>query len=300
MDGKKNTAFLALALMLRMAASASDFTLVLFPDTQNYMTARNQEVWLSQCRWVARNRDAYGIEAVLGLGDVTSHASADEFAMAAQGYDIVEQAGIRALPIIGNKDYKKGPRNRSARAFDAFLESRHLADMPGYGGNFEGSWANYFVTLDAGGMSFLVLALELFPRAEVVDWAGAVMDANPDRRVIVLTHAYLDPSGRRTSAFGLGGPRNLGFWPSARGLSGEELWERLIRQKPNVLAVICGHQHPGKPVYRADAGVAGNIVHQFFINYQDAPHGGDGWIGLMQFHGATQEPDFRSFRSRAP
>jgi hypothetical protein len=50
-------------------AEARDFTIVLFPDTQYYMKPTTSVIWMSQCKWVADNREARNIVAVLGRGD---------------------------------------------------------------------------------------------------------------------------------------------------------------------------------------------------------------------------------------
>jgi hypothetical protein len=294
-------ASLAFALVSCIAAAGqeTDFTIVIFPDSQNYMNERNKETWLSQCRWVADNRETQRIAAVFSTGDVAEHARPGEYAIAAEGYDLVERAGIPAFPIPGNRDYRKktGIGFRDSSNFEAFLGSRGLEGRPWFGGSLEGSPANYYARLDLGGLRLLVLALEFFPRQAAVDWAAGVIDANPDREVIILTHAYLNANGKRTGAYDLGGPGIYGYRPSSKGLGGEELWTRLISQKPNIRAVICGHRHPGNTAYRADSGIAGNTVHQLFINYQDAPHGGDGWIGLLRFHPSSGSVDFGAYRS---
>ena len=280
-----------------------DFSLVIFPDTQNYMSASNREVWFSQCRWVADHRIANNIEAVLSTGDISDRAREKEFSLAAEGYDLVENAGITVFPLAGNCDYKrKGGYDgrREAPGYEDFVASRRLARLPGFGGTFDGSYANYYCRLDVGGMKFLILALEFFPRAVAVDWAAGVIDANPDRKVIVLTHAYLNADGKRTSPWDLGGPRFYGYFNADRGMDGEELWKRLISKKPTILAVICGHQHPGHFAHRADAGVNGNIVNQFFLNYQGAPRGGEGWIGILSFHPSNGTMDFGAYRTWAP
>lgn len=277
--------------------SGRDFSLVLFPDTESYMNAGGRQTWLSQCEWVARSRDDERIAAVLHLGDVTKRGRQEEFEIASEGFGILERAGIPALPLIGNHDYARlpGVGRRGTARYDAFARSLGIEGKPWFGGSFGEGLANYFATFDFGGMRLLVLALELYPRIEAADWAAAVIDAHPDREVIVLTHAYLDCNGERLDRLGISGPRAYGYRTAAAGLSGEELWTRLISVKPNIRAVICGHWHPGQSAYRAERGVHGNLVHQLFINYQEAPHGGDGWIGLLRFSPSTGTAEFSAY-----
>jgi hypothetical protein len=114
------------------------------------------------------------------------------------------------------------------------------------------------VKLDVGDRKFLVLALEVYPRRAVADWAAGVLDANPDREAIVLTHAYL-------SSYGLLAPPNeymgsLHFWLNTpeQGMCGEQLWD-----------------------------------------YQSAPGGGEGWVGLVEFKGGTGKATFSAYRTWA-
>jgi hypothetical protein len=50
---------------------------------------------------------------------------------------------------------------------------------------------------EGGGTQFLIIALEFKPRGETLRWAGQVIEANPDRRCMILTHAYLNSDGTR-------------------------------------------------------------------------------------------------------
>ena len=45
---------------------------------------------------------------------------------------------------------------------------------------------NYYALFQAGGVDWLVLSLELWPRTAVVDWARSVVAAHPTHNVIVV------------------------------------------------------------------------------------------------------------------
>ena len=49
----------------------------------------------------------------------------------------------------------------------------------------------------AGGRRWLVVALELGPRPDVLRWAGEVLASKSDHDAVLLTHVYLDGRGRR-------------------------------------------------------------------------------------------------------
>jgi len=143
------------------------------------------------------------------------------------------------------------------------------------------------VRLSVDGYNVLIVVLEYLPRSEAVSWASGIVDANPDADTIILTHHYLNPDGTR--CYGLGD-----------GRSGEDLWNDLIKRKPNIIAVICGHKSvPPYTAHRTDPGDAGNVIHQILIDYQ-YNRAGDGWIGLLKFRPSRGTMEMSSYRTYAP
>jgi hypothetical protein len=127
------------------------------------------------------------------------------------------------------------------------------------------------------------MALEFYPRPQVVSWAKGIIEANPDYEVIIVTHAYLQGNGQRIPDTGVTyGPTTYKLDP-ATNYSGEELWKNLVKLEPNLKAVICGHILFPHASHSSDMGIKGNTVHQIFINFQLETNGGDGTIGLLKF-----------------
>jgi hypothetical protein len=202
------------------------------------------------------------------------------------------------VPIVGNHDYDSAyPKKREISKFDHYFGPHRFEEKPWYGGSLNGSHANYYVRLRMDGWSFLIVALEFFPRQHAVEWASDIIDAHPDAQSIILTHAYLNPDGTRTKRTDRWSITRYGLEDS---YSGEELWEGLIKSKPNILAVICGHQPDGPyAAHRTDPGDAGNAVHQIFIDYQSSNRG-DGWLGLLKFRPSLGNIEMSSYRTYAP
>ena len=92
--------------------------------------------------------------------------------------------------------------------------------------------------------------------------------------------------------------------------SGEQLWEKLVSQVPNIRLVLCGHhghgvnKRTGKDVYednigwRVDKNLAGHNVHQMMFNVQTLGggwegNGGDCWLRILEFM-----PDGKSVKVR--
>ena len=82
--------------------------------------------------------------------------------------------------------------------------------------------------------------------------------------------------------------------------SGEQLWEKLISQVPNIRLVLCGHHGHGvdkttrKDVYennvgwRVDKNNSGEKVYQMMFNVQTLGggwegNGGDCWLRILEF-----------------
>ena len=93
----------------------------------------------------------------------------------------------------------------------------------------EGKSDNGWRTFHAGGLDWLVLSLELWPRAGVVAWADGVIGRHPRHNVIVMTHSFLDADGAiSTSNGGYGATDPMTVW-------------RALEHHPNLVMVFAGH-----------------------------------------------------------
>jgi hypothetical protein len=137
---------------------------------------------------------------------------------------------------------------------------------------------NYYVMFEHGDLNFMVLSLEFAPPNEVLRWAHHVVASHPERRVIVLTHCYLDMFNAR-STLGLINPHNFNL-PEVN--DGQQMWDEFISRHKNIFMVISGH-YPGIGQLTS-TGVHGNTVHQIMANYQTRLwHGRYGWLRIMEF-----------------
>jgi hypothetical protein len=278
-----------------LQAAADDLSFVLIPDTQN----ESQAIIDSICDWVFHNQSDRNIQAVITVGDLTNYATFAEFDRLMPCFNRLKQSSIIHVPIVGNHDYNNvNPSSRNVSNFDQYFGPAFFTGKSWYGGNFNNSNASYYVKFTHGTRKFLILALEFFPRPEAVAWASSIIDAHGDYEVIVTTHGYLDPDGTRTEDADQWGPNNYSL-PAADN-SGEELWNNLIRKKPNIKLVVSGHQLSGNTSQRSDVGDYGNTVHQVFNNWQTGANGGDGWIGLLELNAADASAKISYVRSYNP
>jgi len=259
----------------------SDFTIVMIPDSQNEVDVQTP-VWRIQNKWILENQVSRNIRAVIGVGDVANSASDIGYTTAtAQGYDLLSTANIPNMPILGNHDYSNLATRNTDKWDQYFGPGRYLGKewfIDGYPLN---STANIAIKFSVNQHNYLVVGLEFFPRASAVSWAQSVITANPDREVIISTHAYLTNTGARYSGAEAYGPIPYGF---STQNSGQALWDSLIKLNKNIILVLCGHDIGGPfEAHLSSTGYFGNVVHQIFANYQTAANSGDGAVLLLKF-----------------
>jgi len=259
------------------------WTLALLPDTQYYTNHPNyNKYFYNQTQFLADCKTPLNIAYVLHEGDVTQDNYSNEWAIASKAFKTLDDANIHYSMVPGNHDYPGSgdPPNRTSLMADYFPVTR-LASQPTFGGVYSGepdSPHNSYSLFSSGDTDWLVLSLEYYPRDQIVDWADGVLKQYPNRQAMILTHAYLfrddtricNPPPYTTHLKNLPGGVN----------GGEEMWTQL-KDNPNLQFVFCGHICGTG--YLASEADHGNIVHQILADYQDIPHGGDGYLRLLEF-----------------
>ena len=252
--------------------ASKTFTVVLIPDSQKYccQDAENNR-YVTQMKWIAENAKEKNIQFAIHLGDIVDHPKKrEEWVIADSAMRPLDDAGIPYSVVPGNHDMYGKERN--AGFYNEFFSPKRFEGKAWYGGHFGETNESNYCLFSAGGIDFLVLSLEPLPRDEVVTWAQGIIDAYPERRVILATHIYLSPKGERM------GDREYG---TLQGNCANDLFEKLIKPNANVFVVLCGHLC--YEAMRCDKNDAGKPVYQVLSDYQSAPNGGDGWLRLMEF-----------------
>lgn len=251
-------------------AADPDFTVVVIPDSQNLTeTAEAAAVLNAQIQWAATNKVAQNIKAVVSVGDITNMPDADRMGRAVTAYNLAKVAGIPVVPILGNHDYDGStPLERDTVGFNTYFGPSYFNGQAYYGTSTypPATNDNYYVTFVNGATTYLVLALEFYPRAAAVTWARGVIEANPSAYVIITTHAFLNYTGKRA----IDGDE---YGPDAYGLSAdndaEELHAALVRPYGNVRMVLNGHFLGATAARASDVSTStGVVAHQLFTNYQ--------------------------------
>jgi hypothetical protein len=274
-------------------APPGSWTLVSLPDTQS-MTLSLPAEYSRQTDWIVAHRESHDIRFVVHEGDVVEvNFAPNNWVHAQTAMRTLTANGVPYCLLPGNHDL--GMTGLASDRF-TFLNNYFSADdyrhSEAFGlfenGKMENSWHHF--TAPTG--NYLVLALEYGPRNSVVEWADEVVNRNLDRKVIVVTHAYLDHKGNRFNAKGpnqLYNPMFDGIARTGEVNDGEMLWNKLIKRHPNIFLVLCGHELFNGTGYLRSVGDHGQQVHQILANYQgnvqpERPYFGGGYLRLMQFH----------------
>ena len=270
-------------------SDTGDFSVVLLPDTQFYSQDFPQ-TFTAQTQWIVNNAASKNIRMVIGEGDIVNHDNIPaQWANATAAANILD-GKVPYTFAIGNHDYDNfKPSARGATSFNTYFGPQRYASYRWYGGNWNGGNENFYTFFTAGGANYMVLALEFFPRDAVLDWANNVVSANPDKKVIVVTHSFEGTDGFRVDTCDSNdvSPQN--------GNSPQSVWNKLVREHSNIFLVVSGHLIGTGTAHRTDLGDGGNLVHQIFTNFQEWTNGGNGYLRILTFHVDTNTIDVTTY-----
>ncbi len=269
---------------------AGSWTLAVLPDTQIY-SQNYPELFVDQTRWIAANKERYNIKYVLHLGDIVNvNTSSNQWVNARAAMSLLD--GVVPYAIVpGNHDY--GPNGSASDRTTLFNNYFHAADYqawPTFGGTMEpGKMDNTYHLFNAGGVDWIIFALEWGPRNSPVAWANQVITNYPNHRAILVTHAYMYYDETRYNWATKG---NSQQWnPYAYGTAndpdgtndGEDLWQKLVKLHPNFAMVFNGHVLNDGLGRLSSTNDFGGVVHQMLVNYQMKPLGGEAFLRLVEF-----------------
>lgn len=296
--------------VLQQIRPKGDWTIVVLPDTQYYAAfPERSRIWECMTRWIAENREAYGIKLVLHVGDIVNENLLPEWERARSAFaplrnqlPLIVAAGNHDLGSAGVGSDRQTHLNRYFAANDPDLHGGLLVET------FEANHLeNAAYLFDEGVNQFLILSLEFGPRDAVLSWADRMVQRFPEREVLLVTHEHIDqassldrPNGfsQPTVSSGENSPYSYGIHTGPGSVNcGQQVWEKLVRKHENFAFVFNGHY---KPVfrdsngdlqrldditagYRCDSLGKGGFVHAMCFNAQWAPNGGDGWMRLLRF-----------------
>ncbi|SCL13710.1 3',5'-cyclic AMP phosphodiesterase CpdA [Micromonospora nigra] len=242
----------------------SRFAFAVVPDTQEEVLAAGDGRFRQRIDWLVANREALDLRFATHSGDVVNYDTPDhvQYVRARDALRPLEAAEIPYTLAVGNHDTqaagpdgsRRSPARRLLRDTTVFNRYFTAARFGAVRGQFEaGKIDNAYATYQAGGVRWLVLTLELWPRPAAVAWAGAVVAAHPRHNVVVVTHHYLEEDGTIGQSAGYG------------ATSPQYLYDHLVSRYPNIRLVFSGHT--GSATQRVDVGVHGNRIHSFLQTF---------------------------------
>lgn len=261
-------------------------------DTQN-VTKQYPEKLDILYQWIVDNKDDKKIEHVIGLGDIVQDG--DDAKQWNTAYGSISKL-FNVLPytlIRGNHD-------SSYYLYNTFGTDSYKAQFDGFYKN--DSINSSYRTFKAGTTDYLLVTLDYGADDAELAWASSVVEAHPNHRVIVITHAYLFTDGS-TLSMGEGVLPSDGndsdSAPTKVYNDGEEIWTKFVSKYSNISLVLSGHQSCENIVTTQAKGVNGNIVTQMLIDPQQMDldfDGGTGMICMLYFNedGSKMEIEFYS------
>lgn len=276
--------------------SPDGFSVILLPDTQ-YYTKRDPEIYYRQTKWIVDQRDNLNIKFVIHLGDITHDNTDKQWNIADTAHGILEKANIAYSTVPGNHDMTRigtgNDRKRDTTKYNQYFGPDRFSDKRWYGGHMGAANDNNFSFFEWGNLKFLVVGLEFAPRDEALEWADKIIQRYKERRVIVVTHCYLNMC--KAGNTGCGRYHNeCASHYNVDGNGADTIWEKLIRRHNNIFMVLSGHVADVEHVARK--GDAGNAVHELLTDYQrekkayydkngelKKKDSGNGWLRVLQF-----------------
>jgi uncharacterized repeat protein (TIGR02543 family) len=265
------------------------WTLAVLPDTQIYSESY-PELFKDQTRWIAANKDRYNIKYVLHLGDIVNvNTSLVQWTNAKAAISLLDGVVPYAL-APGNHDYGAGNAANRSTFLNTYFPLTNYTSWPTFGGVFESNKLdNSYHLFSAGGVDWLVFALEWGPRDTAVAWASQVASNYPHHRKIMITHAYTYYDDTRydwvvKGASQTWSPYTYGTASDPEGTNdGEDLWNKLIKIHTNFVMVLNGHVLSDGLGRLSTTNNYGQIVHQMLVNYQMKALGGEAFLRLVEF-----------------
>jgi hypothetical protein len=282
------------------------FSIIILPDTQYYSTSF-PEMFYKQMNWIVENKKTLNIQYVIQLGDLTDNNKEYAWEVASKSFKILENAGVPYSIVYGDNDMMNPEKNTYDGIRHTELLNRYFPDSRfdktdswWSGGFFEsGKIDNYYSFFNYGEYKFLIMNLEIAPRSAVLNWADDIVAQNPSRKVIVVTHDYIDKDGNRLDdlkSFGLEGRDKAN---KLKGNNANEVFDKLIRKNPNIMMVLCGHKNgefqKEVEIKKSKNSGRSRVLYEILSDYQDEKakgsneRSGNGLLRMLKYYPEKNE-----------
>lgn len=284
------------------------FSILVMPDTQFYAQSY-PEIFCKQTEWIAANKAKLNIQFVSQLGDIVNDHKdrIDEWETASKCMKVLDDSKIPYGIIPGNHDTDGQYREGGMLTYDAYFPASRYDSNYWYKGNRKNNQNNYQIInvqvpdADASAGSIikpvartiqmLFLNLEIEPSDNTLAWANSIVKKYPNIYTVVTTHKYLPDSISNEAAAdaygkpgGLTAPLDDNRAYSQSGNTGQNIWDKLVKDNCNIRMVWNGHYHMTDGEFMLDSkNACGTNVRQIIQDYQAREVGGNGRLRIYTF-----------------
>lgn len=289
-----------------------EYSFAVIGDTQT-MCETDPDAMESIYDWIIANKKEHKIEYVIGLGDITDDSTDVEWERANEFISKLNGVVPYMLTRGNHDDWDDFNRNLHNGFYENTVDGMmntsdiDLSDpvgQPGVlekvdangnttyitreedvpeGGIVKGDLTNSYRYFNIQGTDYLLMSLDFAPSDKTMEWASSVIEAHPDHKIIIATHAYMYRDG--TTLAGTDCYPTTYYTGYVNQQDGEMMWENYLSKHENVLMVLSGHDPWQHIAYRQDFGEKGNTVTQMLIDaqYVDRFIGSTAMIAMFYF-----------------
>ena len=199
-------------------------------------------------------------ELAIVLGDITERSRPEEWELARNAFSAWREKELPFVLIPGNPYHDRAPLYNEHMGEFVRAQCDGLYD--------EADVCNWYRLQTIGQTDYLFLALDFGPDDDVLRWADGVCEQYPERRVIVVTHGYLNNGGvllKRGEDYVCDG--GMAYHGAKNG--GIEMWDKCFKKHKNIVMVLCGHVGENGVEHNVRIGQHGNRVVEMLIDPQD-------------------------------
>jgi len=287
-------------------ASRKDFSVIVLPDTQKYSVA-NSPIFCQQTQWIVDKQKERNIVFVSHLGDIVDSGAQNtkEWELASKCMGKLD-GKIPYGIIPGNHDVDNWNRNKGVTIYDKYFPASRYSKYSWYKGNRKENQNNYQlisidtdtatlvksradagITKSTSVVDLIFLNLEIEPSNNTITWANEIAKKYPSAYIILTTHKYLPDDTPKRDADRA--------W-SDDGNTGEDIWNKLVKDNCNIRMVWSGHFHKTDGENRiVSTNSCGQEVQEILQDYQDRENGGNGLLRIYTFNPSTKNIEVQTY-----
>lgn len=252
-----------------LSAGEGVYTIAWLSDTQHY-SKKYPGAYFAMTHFLSSERERLKLAYIVHTGDLVHNYNKEE------QWQIADEAQrlIDDIPngvCAGNHDVHY--KDANYKFFSRYFGAQRYEGKAWYGANYRDNRGHYDL-IDAGSSSYIFVYMGYGVDSSCIKWINAVLAEHRDRIGVLCTHDYFKTDLERSD-------------------TGEELFNKVVKENPNLYMVMCGHRYNEAcvPASFDDDGDGQDerTVYQIINNYQAASRGGSGYMRFLQVDEARGE-----------